>query len=317
MRIFQRFGLLLGTFGLIFVAFLVFVRPWYLQWGSTEAEQQLVLPGDDIVRGDHTQNTRAITIHAPAEQIWPWLAQTGQDRGGFYSYDRLENLFGCEMPDPDALLPDKQHWQVGDKLWMYPPDKAGGQGFATLRVIVPGRVLAFGTRMFGTTLSEPENGAWIFALQPIDASTTRLLVRGHGTTARSLLGTAFDRSIFEPVHFAMERRMMIGIKGMAEGTPPSQLVDDLQIALWAITFVLIGITKGLVIFQDRWERPLAGFAASLIVFQILTLVQPHVLVGTFLVAAIAAIVWWPSRATTAQQAGDRAAVAGGDTTSVV
>lgn len=217
MRVLQRCGMLVGTFALIFVGFLWFVRPWYLSWGATADEQQLALPGDEIVRDAGAQNTRAITIHAPADQIWPWLAQLGQDRGGFYSYRRLENLVGCEMPDPGMLLPEKQHWQLGDKLWMYPPDKASGQGFATLRAMVPGRALAFGTRMFGTESDDPEDGSWAFVLVPIDAGTTRLLVRGRGAEGRSLLGTAFDRSIFEPVHFAMERRMMTGLAGTVEG----------------------------------------------------------------------------------------------------
>jgi hypothetical protein len=121
-----------------------------------------------------------------------------------------------------------------------------------------------------------------------------LLFRGRGTAQRSLLGTAFDRSVFEPVHFAMERRMMIGLAGIAEGKPPSKLADDIQLSLWLISFVLIGIAKFLVVFRERWERPLAGFAASLVVFQILTLGQPHVLIGSVLVAGLGALLLWPA-----------------------
>lgn len=309
MRLLQRYALLVGAFALVFLAFLGFVRPWYLQWGATAEERTMELPGDDIVPATGTQNTRGITIHAPADRIWPWLAQTGQDRGGFYSYDLLENIVGCEMPNPGVLLPDKQHWKIGDKLWMYPPDKAGGAGFATLRVLEPGHALGFGTRMLGTKLDEPENGSWSFVLVPIDANTTRLLIRGRGTPQRSLLGTAFDRSVFEPVHFAMERRMMIGIAGMAEGDPPSGLADDLQIGLWMIAFGLIGVAKFLVIFCDRWQRPLAGFATGLVVFQVLTLGQPHVAIGTVLVAGLAALLFLPRRAHPASGGGGGASVA--------
>lgn len=309
MRLLQRYGLLVGTFGLVFLVFLGFVRPWYMSWGSTAAEREMALPGDDIVASAATQNTRAITIHAPPDQIWPWLAQIGQDRAGFYSYDRLENLFGCQMPNPGVLLPDKQHWNIGDKLWMYPPDKAGGIGFATLRVLEPGRALAFGTRMVGTTLDEPEDGSWSFTLVPIDAGATRLLIRGRGTAERSLLGAAFDRSVFDPVHFAMERRMMIGLARMAEGNPPSGIADDIQIGLWVITFGLIGIAKFLVVFRERWPRPLAGFAASLVVFQILTLAQPHVVVGALLVAGVAALLFWPVSALGAPDRGPSATLA--------
>lgn len=296
MRLVQRVGMLVGTYAFVFVCFLWFVRPWYLSWGARGDEQRAELPGDEIVENPGEQTTRAITIHAPADQIWPWLAQLGQDRGGFYSYRRLENLVGCDMPAPGGLLPDKQHWQVGDKLWMYPPDKANGQGFATLRTLIPGRALAFGTRMFGTTIDEPENGSWAFVLVPVDAQTTRFLVRGRGAAGRSLLGTAFDRSIFEPVQFAMERRMMVGIARTVEGDPPSSLADDLQIVLWVTVFALIGVAKLLVVFQDRWERPLLGFAAGLFVFQVLTLGQPPVLVGAILVAGVMAVLWLPAGA---------------------
>jgi len=309
MRILQRYALLVGTFGLVFVAFLAFVRPWYLSWGATADEQAMPLPGDSIVPDAGTQNTRAITIHAPPEKIWPWLAQTGQDRGGFYSYDRLENIVGCDMPNPGVLLPDKQHWQIGDKLWMYPPDKAGGGGFATLRVIEPGRALGFATRMLGTKLDAPEDGSWSFVLVPIDADSTRLLIRGRGTSHRSLLGTAFDRSIFEPVHFAMERRMMIGVAGMAEGHPPSAAADDVQILLWFLTFGLVGVAKFLVVFCDRWRRPLAGFATGLVVFQILTFAQPPIALGIVLVAALAALLFWPAH----RASGDRASATVADT----
>src|SRR4051812_36462174 len=122
MRFLKRVGLLAGTFTLVFAAFFVFVRPWFLSWGATRAEQQMPLPGDDIVPAAATQNTRAITIHAPVDQVWQWLAQTGQDRAGFYSYRRLENLVGCDMPMAGRQpFPDKQSWKPGDKLWMYPP----------------------------------------------------------------------------------------------------------------------------------------------------------------------------------------------------
>jgi len=113
-------------------------RPWFRRWGATEVDVQMSLPGDEIVPAARSRETRAITIAAPAEQVWPWLTQIGQDRGGFYSYRRLENLFGCEMPDVRVLVPRLQHWMLGDKLWMYPPGKAGGVGYAVLATFVPG-----------------------------------------------------------------------------------------------------------------------------------------------------------------------------------
>jgi hypothetical protein len=105
-----------GSFVVVMLAFFLFVRPWYLQWGATDEETRRPLPGDEIVPNAPGQETRAITIHASVDRVWPWLAQLEQDRGGFYSFDLLENLVGCDMPTDDRLRPDKQSWHVGDKL---------------------------------------------------------------------------------------------------------------------------------------------------------------------------------------------------------
>jgi hypothetical protein len=72
------------------------------------------------------QATRAVTVHAPAKAVWPWIVQIGQDRAGFYSYDVLENLFGAKMPSVDEIVPEWQHRTVGDTVWLSTPDSHGG-----------------------------------------------------------------------------------------------------------------------------------------------------------------------------------------------
>jgi len=199
---------------------------------------------------------------------------------------------GCRMPTVDILRPHKQTWAIGDKLWMYPPEGAGGQGFATLRTLVPGRALGFGTHAVGTPVTAPENGSWAFVVQPLDRHTTRLLFRGRGA-ARSWAGAAFDRSIFEPVHFAMERRTLIGIKQLAEGEDRHRWANHLQVVLWSVTFA-IWLWSGLAVFRRaRWQRPLAGFMASAVVFQFLTLGQPPVVIGLAVVTALGAALFRP------------------------
>jgi hypothetical protein len=155
---------LLGSLAVILCVFFLFVRPWYVRWGATDEETDRVLPGDEIVANAAGQETRAITINAGVEQVWPWLAQIGQDRGGFYSYEMMVNLVGCQMPVVDRLLDEKRSWKIGDRLWMYPRDRAGGIGYATLRTVIPGRALGFGTHMAGTPIDSPEDGSWSFAL---------------------------------------------------------------------------------------------------------------------------------------------------------
>ncbi|SRR6266849_2050451 len=279
----------------IIVAFFLIVRPWYLRWGATDDEMRRPLPGDEIIASAVAQETRAITIQAPIGRAWPWMAQLGQDRGGFYSYDLLENLVGCEMPTEDRLSPEKQSWQVGDKLWMYPKRKAGGIGFATLHVYLAGRALGFGTHVAGTPPTGPEDGSWSFVLEPVDASTTRLLIRGRGASGRSLLGVAFDRSIFEPIHFMMERRMMLGIKQLSEGSSRGRILNHVQVAFFALALVFIVVVAMQILRRERWGRPLAGFIAAAVVFQILTLAQPPLAAGAALLVLVAGILWWPPR----------------------
>ncbi|MBV8762925.1 MAG: hypothetical protein JO257_36910, partial [Deltaproteobacteria bacterium] len=214
----------------VFAALLAMYRcawhPWFVTWGATQAEVQAALPGDELVTTVGTNTTRAITINVPATAVWPWLAQLGQDRGGFYSYEVLEDLVGTHMTNADRILPDRQQWHAGDKLWMYPPDKLGGVGGAPLRVLEEGRALVFATRHLSTPQSSPENGTWAFVLQPLTEHSTRLIVRGRGTLLRSSGWRTFDTFVFDPIHFVMERKMMVGIAQRAEGgRVPSDAVD--------------------------------------------------------------------------------------------
>lgn len=290
-RLWMRASVLVLTFAAILGLFFTFVRPWYLQWGASDVEARMTLPGDEIIPNPAGQTTRAVTVDANADAVWPWVAQIGQDRDGFYSFDLLENLVGCRMPTLDMLRPDKQAWQLGDKLWMYPPERAGGVGFATLRRFVPGHALAFGTHAVGTSISAPENGSWAFIVQPLDRSTTRLLFRGRGAR-RSWAGVAFDRSIFEPVHFAMERRTLIGIKQLAEGQSRRRWENHLQVVLWTITFGVFVWSAVLVVRRREWQIPLVAFVSSAVVFQILTLGQPPSIVGIMLTAVVAGMPRW-------------------------
>ena len=185
-----------------FAAYAFFVRPWHLRWGATDDELKMPLPGDVLVEHPKLNATHAITINAPAKDVWPWLVQVGQKRGGFYSYTWLENLVGCEMKNADRIVPEWQDLKVGDEVWLHPEAP-------------PLKVLAI----------EPERAivlenSWTFFLRPIDDRTTRLIIRGRGEfnpdLKNALLNFMLWRGVFEPAHFIMERKMMLGIKERAE-----------------------------------------------------------------------------------------------------
>jgi hypothetical protein len=268
-------------------------RPWYLRWGATEQELGSELPGDEIIP-DGARQTRAITVEAPADQVWPWVAQLGQDRGGFHSYELLEDLAGCEMTNLDRTYPALQNWKIGDKLWMYPPSKLGGVGHAVLRSYEPGHALGFATRMVGTPLDAPENGSWSFIVESAGDNRSRLLVRGR-SGERGFWATLFDRFVFEPMHFTMERKMMTEIKARAEGRPPTPIQDNLDVVSWLLCFGAF-VASG---FASLWSRRrakrwLAVFIAAGALLQLLPFLQPPFPLVLALLFALAGAWLWAS-----------------------
>lgn len=287
----RRAGLLGGTFAALLVLLLVAVRPWYTSWGSSERERSAAPPGD--VSSARAHVTRAIDIRAPAERVFAFVSQLGQDRAGFYSYEWLEDLVGCEMPNLEHLDPRLQRWSVGDKLWMYPPGKLQGLGHATLIRHEPGRALVFGTRSPALDGEGPISGTWAFIVEPTGPQSSRLIVQSSGAPPPGLLGAAFKGAIFEPLHFAMERRMLEGIRGLAEGRPVSKVRDGILLASWALAFAMFLAGALSVLAGARWRRALLLFAAAGIVFQLLTFVQPAAPLALLLVSALVVLGWAP------------------------
>lgn len=106
------------------------IKPWHLRWGATEAEAQGQFPGDDVVKNPTQLSTRAVTIDALPEEIWPWLVQMGQGRGGAYSYDWIENLMGLDIHSANRIIPELQTLEVGDTI----PLEPGGTGLLVERM---------------------------------------------------------------------------------------------------------------------------------------------------------------------------------------
>lgn len=183
-------------------------RRWYARWGATSAEITRPLPGDDLVPGARLTTTRAITIHAPAMAIWPWLVQMGQGRGGLYTFQRLENLARCQMANVNDVRPELQALAPGDKIRLGPE----GYPYYTVHDIHPEQTLIL--------VSAPDGGSgtlgtWVFHLEPIQ-NATRLIVRSRLVYPPTATNRLIWRGITDPIFFVMERRMMIGIRDRAE-----------------------------------------------------------------------------------------------------
>jgi hypothetical protein len=118
-----------------------------------------------------------------------------------------------------------------------------------------------------------------------------LIVRGRAGGHLGLLGVAFERAIFEPIHFAMERKMMEGVKARAEGHAVSKAADNVQVSLWVATFIVFIASAILVLGNHSWRWRASVFGAAGLLFGVLTLVQPSVLIGAPLVLALCAALW--------------------------
>ncbi len=184
------------------------LRARYLRWGATDEEVQIALPGDGLVLRADVTATRAVTVRAAAADVWPWIAQLGQGRGGFYSYDFLENLVGCEIHSADRIVREWQPIDVGDEVKLHP------EMGLTVAAVEPGRALVLrgGVRM-GEKPS-PYDSTWAFVLRDGSGGTTRLVVRERYGYSRW-----WARFIVEPtelISFVMSRRMLRGIRDRAE-----------------------------------------------------------------------------------------------------
>jgi hypothetical protein len=196
--------------GTLAFAYTKFARPWHMRWGATDDEVIKPLPGDELVPEPVIQSTRAVTIDAPAYDVWPWLVQMGYGRGGFYSYDILENIttrmFGMrsQYQSVDRIVTELQDLREGDFIPAAPQDYLGGR-FAgkigwRVALLEPERALAL--EHWGT-----------FVLEPVDERATRFVARSRGPdTPLARLYYAF----WEIPHFIMERGMLLGVKRRAE-----------------------------------------------------------------------------------------------------
>jgi hypothetical protein len=253
--------------------------PWHLRWGATAAEVSQVMPGDL----EHVGWTRAITIDAKPEEIWPWLVQWGQGRGGWYSYNWLENLFAFDIHTADRILPEYQNLKIGDPICMS-------------RTFCPNHVTTLEPNQWLSWQAQGENGdpvwTFTFGLSPVDGSHTRLIVR-----------ESFDNTFMPPAavfvleipDVVMELKSLNTVKGRAEGVAPSIFITPLEIVTW-LTALAVGLI-GLVLFTNRSDGkgPLMLSIASVIVLLPITFLFPPLWLRALLDLGLLAGLTWITR----------------------
>ena len=197
------------------------LRTRFARWGATDAEVTRVLPGDERVPEPVLVQTLAVTVHAPAAAVWPWLAQIGQERGGLYSYELLENIARCDMHNAERVQPE---WElrVGDRVRLGPP----GYPVDAVVAMQRGRWLLLAGADPKTAVAAPlpapgqveyTNYSWVFYLDERPDGTTRLITRNRLDYAPRPFGMRLIWEwITDPLGFVMTRRMLLGIKERAE-----------------------------------------------------------------------------------------------------
>jgi hypothetical protein len=185
-------------------------RDWCLNWGASPGEVALALRGDELLPDADLVTTKAITINAEPDLVWPWLVQMGSGRAGTYTYDWLENLFGLDMHSADVILPQFLDIKEGDEFPI---------GAATLRIeaLEPDKLLV--------TSVPAWNWVRIFCLIPADGMT-RLVLRNRITyPGMSRVAQVRHRALSEPGGLVMESKMLRGIRARAEGDPSKAWPD--------------------------------------------------------------------------------------------
>ncbi|MFO7681213.1 MAG: SRPBCC family protein [Chloroflexota bacterium] len=202
-----------GVWAAVTAVYLLFLWPWMKNWGAADAEIKAALPGDDMVAQANIRSTKGVTIQASPAEIYPWLLQLGVDRGGMYSYDWLENLFGLNVHTTDRIVPEYQNVQIGD-FWRFTPKDYvlnPGPGLYVKQLIENEAVLlCFG--MEGKA-EDPCIDTWQLVLVPQTDGSTRLLLRSNMAMKPEL---PIKLSYF--AQFLMERKMLLTLRERAEQT---------------------------------------------------------------------------------------------------
>jgi len=186
-----------------------FLRRARNHWGLDQETSKRSYPGDELVAEPRWMWTHGIEIDAPADEVWPWVAQIGADRGGFYSYQWLENVAGCALRNAETIHPE---WEVreGSSLLLHPKMPA-----LPIVAVQPGRYfLAQGPRGEGKSWVE---ATWLFFVEAIDERRCRFISRYRVACSDDLATRLlYGAPVVEPIGFAMDRRMLLGVRERAE-----------------------------------------------------------------------------------------------------
>lgn len=295
-NIFVRFTAGLGVLAITLFTCFAWATAQIPHWGATPEEVARRLPGDELAPEPLLNWTNAIEINAPPEQVWPWVAQLGDTRGGFYSYTFIEDRVGALAGAADYNV----NYENADRIhaeWQNPqPDDGLIQGSLKIREVKTGQYLlgeAVDPNIF--------QWVWLWHLSPLqNGAHTRLIVR-----FRIQLPNADENPTLTTMMtvggFVMQQRMLHGLKLWAEGGVEPTYIEGLEIALWLVTLFIGLAATVLYMLQAEWGRPLAVAVISVCTLIALTFIQPEIWVRILINLMLLVGLWWVYRLTASQR----------------
>ena len=260
--------------GLAVVVYLLLFRPWQLRWGATDEEISRPMPGDELVPDPTFNATRAVTIKASPEEIWPWLVQMGYGRAGFYGYDLIENLGSKRgLHSAESILPELQQLAVGDDMPI--------SIIATyvIHSIEPNRFLVWADANEG-------GGAFTWGLYSIDESHTRLIFRFR------FRHSWIDWLLTDWADHIAAQKMLLGVKDRVEGRVEPMAVQNAEIALWGVAFLEFIAAIILIFIRQLWRRGGLVALAAVSVLLIVLFLHPPLWIGILLeIGILAGLIW--------------------------
>ena len=233
-------------------AYALWARPYQLRWGATDSEVAREIPGDDLQLQPHFLATRAITIEASPEDIWPWLVQMGYDRAGYYGYDLLENL-GSErgLRSATSILPGLQAVEVGDTI------PISAVAHMVIHATEPNRHLIWAED------ADPVTSAFTWALYPTGDGRTRLVSRIRWRYHWSDLSVLPLEVFTEFADHVAIRAILKGVRDRVAGRAKAMAVQNLELGTYVFALLVFFVALAAVVLRSfTWSGWILGMAAG-------------------------------------------------------
>jgi hypothetical protein len=259
------------------LAYFMLYRPYQLRWGASDAEIAMTIPGDELQTQPIFNATRAITIKAPQEKVWPWLVQMGYKRAGWYGLDLLDN---AGIPSARQIVPELQQLAVGDPFPIF-------QG-----IDIPVKEIERNHHLLlSSDTRNPSPFVWL--LYPTNQGQTRLVWRIRNAPYDWTKTHILQQLLTDAVDYVAVSEIMLGIKERVEATPPVPLWQQYtQIGLWFLAFLGFIIAEIGTVTWASWFRPFLLSIVTAVLTIAMVLMRPPLLVDAAIVILFSIGIWW-------------------------